>query len=54
MVGEGVYPGWGSRVGTGGVYQGGLYRVPTQDPYLSLIWPQDPTYGQMKLIYEVS
>ena len=28
----------------------GYYPVPSQDPYLTIIQPQDPTHGRMKAI----
>ena len=46
-TGEGV-PGVWDRVGTGEGYTGTQPR-PSQDPYLVLIQPQGPTYGQMKV-----
>ena len=54
VVGGGVYPGCGVWVGGWEGYYTGTQVPPSQDPYLTLIWPQDPTHGQMKLILEVS
>ena len=47
-----VYPGWWRTRWPGGCYTG-YYPATFPDPYLTLIWPQGPTYGRMKAIPEV-
>ena len=47
--GEGVYPGWW-RTGWAGRVHTGTHPDTLPGPIFSLIWLQDPTYGQMKAI----
>ena len=52
--GGGVYPGWWRTVGAGRGVLPGTHPAPVQDSYLVIFWPQSPTYGQIKVNYEVS
>ena len=51
---EEVYPGWGGDWVGREVGYTGTPAQPSQGPILTIFHASEPTYGQMKVFYEVS